>query len=252
MQVAIVSGTSKGLGYSMAKLLLKQQIHVIGISRTENESLTKIATQNNASYEHLSHDLGKIDELKESFTKINELIHEKEVEKLFLVNNAAVLQPINHSREINIDDLAFHIQVNTTAPMGLMNECLRISATKGIPFYGVNITSGAANRPIYGWSAYCSTKALINRYTETVALEQHTLKTENKVFAFSPGVMDTNMQAEIRSTDRASFKDVEQFIQYKKDDQLRHTDDVGQIIVDILIDESTIENGKIYDISDYV
>src|SRR5690625_5748465 len=108
--------------------------------------------------------------------------------------------------------------------MGLMNECLRISAAKELSFYGVNITSGAANRPIYGWSAYCSTKALINRYTETVALEQHTLKTENKVFAFSPGVMDTNMQAEIRSTDSASFKDVEQFIQYKKDDQLRHTD----------------------------
>src|SRR5690625_3088098 len=252
MQVAIVTGTSKGLGYSIAKLLLEQQIHVIGISRTENKSLTKIAAQSERSYTHLSYDLGKISELKDSFTDINGLIDEKEVEKLFLVNNAAVLQPINHSREINVDDLAFHIQVNTTAPMGLMNECLRISAAKGLSFYGVNITSGAANRPIYGWSAYCSTKALINRYTETVALEQHTLKTGNKVFAFSPGVMDTNMQKQIRSTDKIAFKDVEQFIQYKEDDHLRKTDDVGQIVVDILTDESTIVNGKIYEVSDYL
>src|SRR5699024_10061 len=104
--------------------------------------------------------------------------------------------------------------------------------------------SGAADRPVYGWSAYCSTKACINRYTETVALEQETLETGNKVFAFSPGVMDTNMQAEIRSSDESAFKDVERFKQYKADNYLKHTDDVGRVVIDILTDESMIENGK--------
>lgn len=252
MQIAIVTGTSKGLGYSMAKILLQQGIHVIGISRTINESLTPIATEHEVSYEHLSYDLGELSELKNSFVKITELIRERAVEKLFLVNNAAVLQPINQAKEIAVADLAQHIQVNTTAPMGLMNKCLQISDTTGIPFYGVNITSGAADRPVYGWSAYCSTKACINRYTETVALEQETLETGNKVFAFSPGVMDTNMQAEIRSSDESAFKDVERFKQYKADNYLKHTDDVGRVVIDILTDESMIENGKVYDVADYL
>src|SRR5690625_1539666 len=252
MQVAVVTGTSKGLGYSITKFLLEQNIHVIGISRTENETLQNIATEHAVSYEHLAYDLGNMEALKESLHKINEYINKRDVEKLFLVNNAAVLHPINHSREIDVDDLAFHIQVNTTAPMGLMNECLRISDEKNLSFYGVNITSGAANRPVYGWSAYCSTKACINRYTETIALEQESLKTNHKVFAFSPGVMDTNMQEQIRSSDELAFKDVKRFRQYKEEAFLKTPDEVGQIVVDILTDESTIKNGKIYDVADYL
>jgi len=252
MKLAIVTGTSKGLGFSIAQILLKQGIHVIGISRTENKALKSMADEYDVSYKHLSYDLGIVSEIKNVFSHISKYINKHPVKKFFLVNNAAVLQPINHSREIDIDELAYHIQVNTTAPLGLMNECLRLSANKEIPFYGVNITSGAAERPIYGWSAYCSTKALINRYTETVALEQTTLKTGNKVFAFSPGVMDTNMQAEIRSSDPSAFKDVEQFRQYKEDNHLQQTDFVGQVVVDILTDESTIKNGNIYYVSDYL
>lgn len=252
MQVAIVTGTSKGLGFSISRLLLEQKIHVIGISRTENESLTKIASQHEVTYEHLSNNLGDLAQLKSCLEKINEWFSTKKVAKLYLVNNAAVLEPINHSRKINVEQLAFHVQVNTTAPMALMNEALHISAKWNIPFYGVNITSGAANRSVYGWSAYCSTKALINRYTKTVALEQETLKTGNKVFAFSPGVMDTNMQAQIRRTDQTAFKDVEQFIQYKEGNHLRHADDVGRVVIDILLDASTIENGKVYEVADYI
>jgi len=252
MQLAIVTGTSKGLGFSITKNLLAQGIHIIGISRTENETLQLMAKEHGVSYKHLSYDLGNMSHIKQSFQDLNDYINNHSVKKLYLVNNAAVLQPINHSREINLDDLAFHIQVNTTAPLGLMNESLRISAEKNIPFYGVNITSGAAERAIYGWSAYCSTKALINRYTETVALEQETLNTGNKVFAFSPGVMDTNMQAEIRSSDPSAFKDVEQFKQYKAENQLQQTDVVGEVVVNILTEVSKIENGKVYYISDYL
>src|SRR5690625_4091327 len=116
MQLAIVTGTSKRLGFSISRLLLEQKIHVIGISRTENESLANIATQHEVTYEHLSNNLGDLSELKSCLEKINEWFSTKEVVKMYLVNNAAVLEPINHSRKIDLERLAFHVQVNATAP----------------------------------------------------------------------------------------------------------------------------------------
>jgi len=58
MKLAIVTGVSKGLGASVAELFLKSNISLIGISRTENDELKKIAGSHNTAYEHLSADLG--------------------------------------------------------------------------------------------------------------------------------------------------------------------------------------------------
>src|SRR5699024_7077821 len=86
-----------------------------------------------------------------------------------------------------------HVHVNTIAPMVLTNFFLKKGMDTGIPLISMIITSGAANRPIFGWSAYCSSKASMNMYVQTVALEQNHLKTNHKIIAFSPGVMDTAM-----------------------------------------------------------
>src|SRR5690625_5281473 len=126
--------------------------------------------------------------VQETCDKMNEYIHSQEATDLYLVNNAAVLEPIDHSMNIQKDDLAYHVQVNTIAPMTMMNYFLKQATEQELSFYGATVTSGAANRPMYGWSAYCTTKASMNMYTKTVALEQDELKTGHKVIAFSPGI----------------------------------------------------------------
>lgn len=252
MYFAIVTGVSRGLGESIAKILLKQNVHIIGISRTKNDELANLAKEKNMTYIQLSYDLGETKELKACTAEISSIIGEHSVEKLYLVNNAAVLQPIDHSRNISVADLSYHIHVNSTAPMVLMNTCLDLSFKYDLSFYGGTITSGAAKRPIYGWSAYCSTKASIDMYTQTVALEQESLETKNKVFAFNPGVMDTNMQEQIRASDPEAFKDVEQFKQYKKENHLKQAADVAQIFSNILMKDGKINSGKIYNVSDYL
>src|SRR5699024_12833001 len=118
--------------------------------------------------------------------------------------------------------------------------------------YGVTITSGAAERPIYGWSAYGSSKASMNMYTKTVALEQASLQTGNKIIAFSPGIMDTEMQQTIRMSDPTAFQDVDTFRHYKKNDQLQDPQIVGEILVNILLNETGIKNGHIYYVHDYL
>ncbi|MEC5423728.1 (S)-benzoin forming benzil reductase [Virgibacillus sp. C22-A2] len=251
MKYAVVTGVSRGLGESVAKILLDQGTHVIGVSRSSSETLIKSAEKNNVTFQQYSCDLGDLKAIEDTFTNIINDLSSQDLSTLFLVNNAAVIDPVDQAMNIKSEDLAYHIQVNTIAPIVLMNMFLKKSTEKQVPFIGVTITSGAAERPVYGWSAYCSSKASINMYTKTVALEQAELNTGNKVIAFSPGIMDTDMQNKIRSSSPKEFADVDTFRKYKKNNLLKGTDDVGGILVDILTDETSLESGKIYNVKDY-
>lgn len=88
-------------------------------------------------------------------------------------------------------------------------------------------------------------------YTKTVALEQDELGTENKIIAFSPGIMDTDMQSMIRSSSKEQFTEIERFKDYKTNKSLRNTDIVAGVLIDIITDED-VKNGKIYYISNYL
>ncbi|WP_077324954.1 (S)-benzoin forming benzil reductase [Virgibacillus siamensis] len=251
MRYGIVTGVSKGLGESVAKILMEAGIHVIGISRSINDSLNEIARQNNVSFHHFTCDLGDVDAIEETFGHMSSLIFSEEPSSVYLVNNAAVLDPIDKSMNLDSHGLAYHVKVNSLAPMVLTNLFLEKATEKDVPLIGATITSGAAERPVYGWSAYCSTKASINMYTKTAALEQDELKTRNKVIAFSPGVMDTQMQEKIRASNKDEFIEVDTFKGYKNKNLLKDTDAIGGVLVDILTDESSVENGKIYNVKDY-
>ncbi|WP_164669623.1 (S)-benzoin forming benzil reductase [Virgibacillus doumboii] len=251
MRYAVVTGVSKGLGESIAKMLMESGVHVTGISRSKNDLLNDFAAEQNVSYQHYSCDLGNMEAVQDTFNQISESIFPHDPETVFLINNAAVLEPIDQSMNIKSADLAYHVQVNTVAPMVLTNLFLQKTTEMDVPFIGTIISSGAAERPVYGWSAYCTTKASINMYTKTAALEQEELKTQHKIIAFSPGIMDTKMQEKIRESSKNAFVEVDTFRDYKKNNMLKSTDAVAGVLVDILTDESSIENGKIYNVKDY-
>ncbi|GAB3798585.1 (S)-benzoin forming benzil reductase [Virgibacillus kimchii] len=251
MQYAVITGVSKGLGEAAAVNLMEKGIHVLGISRSGNDQLPSVAEKNHVSYDHYTCDIGDLSALEQTFQQISEAVFGQEVSKLYLVNNAAVIDPVDQSMNIKAEDLDYHIKVNATAPMVFMNKFLYKADQESVPFVGVTVTSGAAERPIYGWSAYCSTKASINMYTETAALEQDQLNTKNKVIAFSPGIMDTPMQGRIRESSESEFADVETFKGYKENNLLKDPSIVGKVLVDILTDEK-LKNGKIYYVNEYV
>lgn len=252
MKYAIVTGTSRGLGESTAKYFLEQGIHVVGISRNANNDLAALAKANNMTYEHFTCDLGDIKEIEDTSQHISEHIFKDDISTLYLVNNAAVVDPIDQSMNISSNDLAHHVQVNTVAPMVLMNLFLKKTADFAVPMVGVTVTSGAADRPVYGWSAYCTTKASMKMYIQTVALEQDTLKTENKVIAFNPGVMDTAMQEKLRATSPEQFAEVDSFKAYKENNLLKNTANIAGILVDILTDGANLQNGKTYHAEEYL
>lgn len=249
MNYAVVTGASKGLGESTTKYLLASGIAVVGISRTDNEDFHEIAKENDVSYTHFKADLSKLDQVESLLKKLTDFFKTNEVETLFLVNNAAMVEPIKKASKIKPEALQRHFQLNVVAPMSLMNHL--ISICEETVFVGANITSGAATQAYYGWSAYGSSKASIEMYTKTVALEQRKQGRAHKVFAFSPGIMDTDMQDTIRATDAEDFVEVERFKKYKADKLLVNTKEVATILVDILLDLSEIKSGKIYSVKEY-
>ncbi|WP_138419813.1 (S)-benzoin forming benzil reductase [Aquibacillus sediminis] len=252
MKYAIVTGASKGLGASIANLLMENEIHVIGVARSTNQQLEQQAQLLGVTYHHYPCDLSNPQEVENVFQKIAEQVFTEGTNLVYLVNNAGALEPMKPAGEHNLDDLTNHVHINLLTPMATTNLFIQQANNTGIPVLVANVTSGAAKRPIYGWSAYSSTKMGLNRYSETVALEQDEIGTHNKVILFDPGRMDTDMQVHIRSTSEDDFKDVEQYKQAKQEGSLRHPNIVANALVRVLLDEQGIENGKLYLVKDYV
>lgn len=246
MKFAFITGVSKGLGKSTAAFFLESQINVIGVSRTDNKELVKIAEENNYSC-----DLGKRSDVRTMLDAVLKQIDHYGASVIYIVNNAATIEPIDPLFKVNDDELQNHFTVNVITPMVILNTFIKHYRAERGMIIGVNVTSGAANRPIFGWSAYGSSKASIDAYTKTAALEEESLRSGNKIIGFNPGVMDTKMQEYIRSQDEQSFQDVEIFKSLKKNKILKDTDIIAGLLVDILTDEVNIENGKIYDVKDY-
>lgn len=83
----------------------------------------------------------------------------------------------------------------------------------------------------------------------TAGLELESNGSSSKVIAFSPGIMDTDMQVTIRSSSEESFADVNTFRNYKESGSLRSPDTVAGALVKLVLAEN-LENGKIYKVND--
>jgi benzil reductase ((S)-benzoin forming) len=249
MDYAIVTGATRGLGESVAKLFTRKGISLINLSRTDNDALKKLCKEEGVSYEYAQCDLSNSGETEKVMKKIASKVFGSSADRIYLVQNAGVVTPINPSGQVENADLEKSVNVNLLSPMIVTNEMLKASQGSSSQLIMVNVSSGAGSRPVYGWSTYCSTKAGINMLTETVSLELSKNGSRHKVIAFSPGVMDTDMQGTIRSSSEESFADVENFKRYKEQGMLRDTDKVAEVLVK-LVTETDVESGKLYHVND--
>lgn len=109
-----------------------------------------------------------------------------------LVNNAGALEPVAALADTDPEQWRANVGVNLLGPYYMMRAA--IPALRETAGRIVNISSGAATKAIRGWSAYCVTKAGLNRLTAVVAVEEPLIT----VTSLRPGVVDTDMQALIR------------------------------------------------------
>jgi benzil reductase ((S)-benzoin forming) len=227
MNFYIVTGASRGLGLALTEILAgNPDNQVFALARGADSSVpgTPIAV-----------DLADSAALEKACDRIDAAIGGKRFDKAVLINNAGVVAPVAPLEETDARELERNLVVNLIAPMLLMRRFL--VATDGLASVRriINISSGAGRRPIFGWSAYCSAKAGLDMASRVVALEAQARGRPVEVVSLAPGVIDTEMQAHVRSRPVEAFADVERFRRMKEEGELRSA---GDVAADILRAES--------------
>lgn len=223
MDLYIVTGTTRGLGAALAAEIARSADNeLVALARAPDGPVPGGAC--------IRTDVADPASIESACDRLDARIRGKRYGKAVLINNAGVVTPVGPLDEVGAEELARNVAVNLTAPMLLMRRFLR--ATAGVPVRRiVNISSGAARRPIFGWSAYCAAKAGLDMASRVVALEASTRGQAIEVASLAPGVIDTPMQEEVRHASAAQFVDVERFRAMKAEGVLRPP---AEVAADIL------------------
>lgn len=238
MNYYYITGTSRGIGKGIAEHLLEDPSNkVIGISRQRSIE--------HPNYTHFYLDLTDINAIQDFRFELH-----ANAKKLYLINNAGALGFIKPIGKQNADTIIKNYTLNLIAPSVLCNEFVscydHIDCEKVI----LNISSGAGKSPIDGWAVYCASKAGVDMLSRVMDVEQkvrakHPQESIHKgfhVFSIAPGVVDTQMQDEIRSALLEDFSRLEDFIAYKQNEQLAKPEFVSKKYISILANLNSIKD----------
>jgi len=201
----IITGVSRGIGKALAEHFLSKNHAVIGIGRSH-------AIQN-PNFHFIELDLLDAKAIQ------NLQLPTIESAEIILINNAGIIGNIERISSMKEDCISEIMQVNVIAPIQLTRKISEFCGNEKL-FTLVNISSGAGKRPIPSWAGYCASKAAIDLFSQTFLLEERELGKATKVYSVSPGVIDTDMQIQIRSTDEKAFSSLENFQNLKSENKL--------------------------------
>ncbi len=191
-RVALVTGSTSGIGAAIARRLVRDGVTVALHSRASVKEGTALAEElGRASYTQA--------DLSEA-TNARWLIEEvrgKHGRLDILVNNAAVSEVIPHGalKSATAEVWRRLYEVNVVAPWLLIAEAetmLRESAHEGRSSCVVNVSSHAGVRPKGASIPYAVSKAALNHMTRLLAAA---LAPAIRVNAVAPGLVDTPMTA---------------------------------------------------------
>jgi NAD(P)-dependent dehydrogenase (short-subunit alcohol dehydrogenase family) len=181
MKSLIISGTSRGLGNSLAKFSTKFGFSCyFGASRWSNI------------------DISNHENVKTWFNYINNIKDEAIPKPSLLINNAGVC--VNKSiLETDAEDWRYQIDVNLNGAFYCSKEYIKYCIKNKIEGTIVNICSTAGTGPRPGRAGYSASKSALINFSLSMAQE---IKPYNmRVFIICPGAFDTEMRREIAPDD---------------------------------------------------
>jgi benzil reductase ((S)-benzoin forming) len=243
MNLAIVTGTTKGLGAALAEVLAADKDNLVF---TLARAPTSMSGDSGRAF-NFNLDLGDLGAVDSAFAAVVARIGAQRFDRALLINNAGVVSPVGAFDTIDSIETANNLIVNLAAPMALSRLFAVATRGRAAKRLIVNISSGAGKRAMAGWSAYCAAKAGLEMATRVAAIEAAATDPTLSVCSLAPGVVDTNMQATVRSVDEKDFPDVARFRAMKADGVLRDAHDVARDIVN-LIEANRLTNGGNFDV----
>lgn len=238
MNILIITGGSKGIGQAMVHKYASENYQVYALSRNnvgiENTSIISVDLSNTKLAAH-------------TFTRLLEELQNKELSSITLVNNAGRLGKIASLENLEREDISKTMALNITTPLVLSSIFMKFLEGKTCKKQIINISSGAAKNSYQGWSVYCASKAALDMMTRTIATEQRALENGVKCVSIYPGVVDTQMQTQIRNTHQKNFNSLQRFKDLKENNELYTPTFVAEKIYTIDTEEQ-LESGAIVDL----
>jgi NAD(P)-dependent dehydrogenase (short-subunit alcohol dehydrogenase family) len=212
----ILTGASRGMGLAMAQQLLTLGNKLLCISRHSHDGLATAAQQNHVPLTQWTHDLSDGQGASQRLRDWLEGLHASAYASVSLINNAGVIPRIGPLSQADAADLAQALRVGLEAPMQLCAAFLGATEHWGIPRKVLNISSGLGRNAMASQAGYCAAKAGMDHFTRCMALDEALKPHGAKVCALAPGVIDTDMQVQLRGAATAAFPDQARFAQLKE------------------------------------
>ena len=199
----------------MAQQLMQPGNSLLCISRHANASLAQTAAQADIPLTQWTHDLIDGEAVSHRLQDWLALQGAQAFSSATLINNAGMIPAITPLSSAHPAELARALRVGLEAPMQITSRFLHATRDWGVPLKVLNISSGLGRRPMASQSAYCAAKAGLDHFTRCLALDEAQREHGARVCALAPGVVDTDMQVELRGATAALFPDQPRFEKLK-------------------------------------
>ncbi len=239
----LVTGASKGIGLELSLRLATSGFNVILLARNTPllEKSREMVQSISASSSIIICDLADNNSIDNAIMALN-----KEFQKIDgIVHNAGMIAPIMPMSKAPSDAWAENIQVNligvqrlTQGVYSLMQASNHCRVT--------TISSGASLRPLESWSSYCVAKAGQDMWARCLAEEGK--RDGITAISIAPGIVNTDMQKEIRSADSDDFPSLSSFVGYYENGDLSDAKDVAKKLLPLITTHSIEQSGQRFDV----
>lgn len=195
-KVAVITGSSRGLGYAMAQAFMREGARVVVSSR--NQSAVDDAVRSLGGGDNVS---GEICDVSD-YTQVRRLA-DSAVRRFgridVWVNNAALTAVYGRTVDIPVEEYVHVVQANTLGTYYGARVALEHMLSHGGGKL-INLSGRGARRPAPFQNAYGPTKAWVMSFTRALAEEYAGRGVD--IMAFSPGMVLTALLTDITVTDR--------------------------------------------------
>lgn len=205
--LTILTGGSRGMGLALAEQLLSPHTTLLCISRHANPALSQRAAQCGATLEQWTLDLADAVPVAQRLSQWLQGQSQQQLASATLINNAGVIPPIAPLSQSDPAALATALRVGLEAPLLLSSAFLGATQHWPLPRKVLNISSGLGRRAMASQAAYCAAKAGMDHFTRCMALDEALSENGARVCSLAPGVIDTDMQVQLRAAPASQFPD---------------------------------------------
>jgi NAD(P)-dependent dehydrogenase (short-subunit alcohol dehydrogenase family) len=230
-KVAIITGAGRGIGRATALALAGAGADVVIVARSRR-AIEAVAEEVRASGgQALAVPADVSDPASVDLMVVQTLRASGRID--ILINNAGVLAPIGMTWEVPPFIWQRNININLggvfLCAQAVLPHMIHQDPADDVRGKIINVSSGAADQVVIGWSAYCAAKAGVDHFTRVLAAEVESYGiTVNSAY---PGVVDTQMQSEIRSTSPERFPERGRFERFYQMGQLRPPEEAARFLL---------------------